>query len=189
MASGGRQVAGPDQAGRPSCPSPRAAGKGVRLGVGSASCPQDARSHTPPCPVRRLCQARLRQVGEQYVAETGRSTPTVQAVPHSGQLDVTPAFTASVLARARRICRQCLDRHSDEQNTAVAFTPGISGPPHPRHSRGPMSPSATTISLSRGTPSLPIRAPYEEVPVVGVPHHDASHGSSRSSSEPGRRCP
>jgi len=33
-------------------------------------------------------------------------------------------MTASV--RARRIRRQCPDRHADEQNTAVAFAFGIS---------------------------------------------------------------
>lgn len=81
--------------------------------------------------MRRLCQARLRQAGEQYVAETGRSTPTVQDVPQSGQLAVTPAFTASVLTRARRIRRQCRDRQAVEQNTAVALADGISGPPAP----------------------------------------------------------
>ncbi|MDQ0945812.1 hypothetical protein [Streptomyces sp. V1I1] len=87
---------------------------------------------------------------------------------HSGQLDVAPAWTASVLALARRIRRQCRDRHADEQNTAVAFAEGIS-PPHPRHSRGPVSSSVTTTSLSRGTPSLPIRAPYEAKMAVGSP--------------------
>ncbi|MEU8849032.1 hypothetical protein AB0C70_22905 [Streptomyces sp. NPDC048564] len=55
----------------------------------------------------------MRQAGEQqYVAEAGRSTPTVQDIPHSGQLAVTLAFTAS--ARARRIPRQCRERHADE---------------------------------------------------------------------------
>jgi hypothetical protein len=103
----------------------------------------------------------LRQPGEQYVAETGRSTPTVQDVPHSGQLDITPAFTASVLTRARRIRRQCRDRQAVEQNTAVAFADGISGPPHPRHNRGPESSFAITTSLSRGTPSLPMQSPYD----------------------------
>jgi hypothetical protein len=65
---------------------------------------------------RRLCQARLRQAGQQYVAEAGRSTPTVHDALHSGQLDFTPAWIASVLARARRMRRQCLARHTDEQN-------------------------------------------------------------------------
>ncbi len=131
----------------------------------------DARSHIPSrCCVCRLCQARLRQAGEQYVAETGRSTPTVQDVPHSGQLDVTPAWTASVLARARRIRRQCRDRHTDEQNTAAVFAAGISGPPHPRHNRGPASSSLTTASRSRGTLSLPIRAPYERHRLPPTPH-------------------
>ncbi|MGW2787394.1 hypothetical protein ACWC3X_40375 [Streptomyces populi] len=41
-------------------------------------------------------------------------------------MDTTPARTASVLARARRIRRQCCDRHADEQNTAVDFADGIS---------------------------------------------------------------
>ncbi|WP_210582843.1 hypothetical protein [Streptomyces sp. GESEQ-4] len=54
-------------------------------------------------------------------------------IPHSGQLAVRLACTAPVLTRARRIRRQCHDRHAEEQNTAVAFTEGISGPPHPRH--------------------------------------------------------
>ncbi|MFJ3310853.1 hypothetical protein ACIPSA_49560 [Streptomyces sp. NPDC086549] len=101
----------------------------------------------------------MRQAGEQYVAEAGRSTPTVHDVPQSGQLAVIPACTASVLARARRIRRQCLDRQADEQNTAVAFADGMSGPPHPRHNRGPASSSATATSRSRGTPSLPVRPP------------------------------
>jgi hypothetical protein len=98
----------------------------------------------------------LRQAGEQYVAEAGRSTPTVQAAPYSGQKDVRPAFTASVFARARRIRRQYHDRHAAEQNTAVDFADGISGPPHPRHNRGPTSSSTTTTSRSRGNPSLPM---------------------------------
>ncbi|MFI1488703.1 hypothetical protein [Streptomyces sp. NPDC020747] len=93
------------------------------------------------------------------MAETGRSTPIVQDRPHSGQLAGTPALTASVLARARRIRRQCRDRHADEQNTAVVFTAGISGPPHPRHNLGPASSSATTTSRSRGTLSLPMLPP------------------------------
>ncbi|WP_406131346.1 hypothetical protein [Streptomyces sp. NBC_00989] len=73
----------------------------------------------------------MRQAGEQYTAETRRSTSTVHTAPHRGHEAVTPAFTASVLDRARRIRRQCLERHAAEQNTAVAFTVGISGPPHP----------------------------------------------------------
>jgi hypothetical protein len=77
----------------------------------------------------------LRQRGEQYTAETGCSTPVLQAIPHSGHLDVSPAVTASVLARARRIRRQCRDRHADEQNSAVAFIFGINGSPHPRPGR------------------------------------------------------
>jgi hypothetical protein len=136
---------------------------------GAALWPPDARSHTPRSCVRRLCQARLRQPGEQYVAEAGRSTPTVHDAPHSGQLDVRPAWTAPALARARRIRRQCRDRHADEQNTAVAFAAGISGPPHPRHSRGPVSSSTTTTSRSRGTPSLPMPSPYETVQAAGNP--------------------
>lgn len=111
--------------------------------------------------MRRLCQARLRQRGEQYVAEAGRSTPTVQDAPHSGQLAVTPTWTASVLPRARRIRRQCRDRHADEHHTAVAFAAGISGPPHPRHNRGPMSSSTTTTSRRRGTPSLSMQPRYD----------------------------
>lgn len=75
--------------------------------------------------------------------------------------NVTAAFTASVLARARRICRQCRDRHAEEQNTAVAFADGISGPPHPRHNRGPGSSAVTATSRSRGTSSLPMQQPYE----------------------------
>ncbi|MCC2280886.1 hypothetical protein LKL35_36805 [Streptomyces sp. ET3-23] len=102
----------------------------------------------------------MRQAGEQCVAETGRSTPTVQDVPHSGQLDIAPAWTASVLARARRIRRQCRERHADEQNTAVALAAGANGPPHPRHNRGPVSSSGITTSRSRGAPFLPIPAPY-----------------------------
>lgn len=119
--------------------------------------------------MRRLCQARLRQRGEQYIAETGRSTPTVQDVPHSGQLAVTPAFTASVLARARRIRRQYRERHAVEQNRVVAFADGISGPPHPRHNRGPASSSLTTTSRSRGAPCLTIQPPYEAEIAVGSP--------------------
>lgn len=118
---------------------------------------------------RRLCQARLRQEAEQYVAEAGWSTPTVHDAPHSGQLDVTPAWTASVLTRARRIRRQCRDRHTDEQNTADAFTEGISGPPQSRHSLGPVSLSVTTTSLSLGTLSLGMRTPYERAEAVGSP--------------------
>ncbi|GGZ40592.1 hypothetical protein GCM10010344_01410 [Streptomyces bluensis] len=110
--------------------------------------------------MRRLCQDRLRQRGEQYVAETRRSTPIVHDAPHSGQQAVAPTFTASVLACARRIRRQCRDRHADEQNTAAAFADGISGPPHPLHNLGPVPSSATTTSRSRGTPSLPLRSPY-----------------------------
>ncbi|MCX4452329.1 hypothetical protein OOK58_09410 [Streptomyces sp. NBC_01728] len=101
----------------------------------------------------------MRQRGEQYLAEAGRSTPTVQNVPHSGQLDVTLTFIASVLARVRRIRRQCRDRQADEQNAAVAFADGISRPPHPRHSRGPASSSATMTSRSRGVPFLPMPPP------------------------------
>jgi hypothetical protein len=131
--------------------------------------PSNARSHNPASAARRLCQARLRQAGEQYVAEAGRSTPTVHDAPHSGHLDVTPAFTASVLAPARRIRRQCRDRHTDEQNTAEAFAAGINGPPHPRHSLGPVSSSVTTTSLSGGTRSLPMRPPYEARVAAGSP--------------------
>ncbi|MFB0620237.1 hypothetical protein [Streptomyces sp. AGS-58] len=112
-----------------------------------------AQAHDPPGCVRRVCQARLRQAGEQYTAETGRSTPAVHDAPHWGQATVTSACTARVLAWARRIRRQCLEPHADEQNTAIAFAAGISGPPHPRHSRGPESSAATTTSLSRGTRS------------------------------------
>ncbi|MFI5681575.1 hypothetical protein [Streptomyces cellulosae] len=119
------------------------------------------RAHNPASTARRLCQARLRQAGEQYVAGAGRSTPTVQDAPHSGHLDVTPTWTTSVLARARLIRRQCRDRQVDEQNTAGAFAEGISGPPHPRRNRGPESSSVVTTSRSRGTPSLHMPAPYD----------------------------
>ncbi|MFD7283741.1 hypothetical protein ACFV80_43820 [Streptomyces sp. NPDC059862] len=96
---------------------------------------------------------------EQYTAETGRSTPAVHDAPHWGQEAVTSACTAWVLARARRIRRQCLERHADEQNTAIAFAVGMSGSPHPRHNRGPGSSSVITISLSLGTASLPTGPP------------------------------
>ncbi|MGP8298185.1 hypothetical protein ACTPOK_09590 [Streptomyces inhibens] len=56
------------------------------------------------------------------------STPTVQDTPRSGRPDITPAWTSSVLARARRIQRQCRERQADEQNAAVAFAAGINGP-------------------------------------------------------------
>ncbi|MET9735756.1 hypothetical protein ABZZ79_35565 [Streptomyces sp. NPDC006458] len=101
----------------------------------------------------------MRQAGEQYVAEEARSTPTVQDAPHSGHLDVQPAATASVLAFARRIRRQCRDRHTEEQNTAAGIADGISGPPHPRHNRGPLSPSVTVNSRSRGIPLLAMQPP------------------------------
>uniref|UniRef100_UPI002F9091FF hypothetical protein n=1 Tax=Streptomyces sp. NBC_01562 TaxID=2975879 RepID=UPI002F9091FF len=114
----------------------------------------------------------MRQAGEQYVAESGRSTLTIQDAPHSGQL----AFTASVLARARRIRRQCRERHVDEQKTAVTFADGISGEPHPRHNRGPVPSSATTTSLSRGVPSLPIQAPYSWCQVAPTPLLRANPG-------------
>ncbi|MFJ1536166.1 hypothetical protein ACIOFV_49040 [Streptomyces mirabilis] len=118
-----------------------------------------AQAHDPPGCVRRVCQARLRQAGEQYTAETRRSTPAIHDAPHWGQATVTSACTAWVLARARRIRRQCLERHADEQNIAVVFADGMSGPPHPRHNRGPASSSATATSRSRGTPFLPMRPP------------------------------
>jgi hypothetical protein len=102
----------------------------------------------------------LRQQGEQYTAETGCSTPTIQDIPHSGQLDVTPAVTASVLTRARRIRRQCRDRHADEQNTAEVPKFGINGSPHPRHSRGPVPSSSTATSRSRGALPPPMQPPY-----------------------------
>ncbi|MEU7650354.1 hypothetical protein [Streptomyces huasconensis] len=110
--------------------------------------------------MRRLCQARLRQRGEQYTAETERSTPTVQRAPHCGQLATMPFFTASVLARVRRIRRQCRERQADEQNTADTFTNGITGSPHPRHNRGPVSMSTDATSRSRGAFFLAIPAPY-----------------------------
>ncbi|MEU3920104.1 hypothetical protein [Streptomyces sp. NPDC029004] len=122
-----------------------------------------ARSHTPPGRVRRRCQARLRQRGEQYLAEAGWSTPTVQPVPHSGQFAVPASWTASVLALVRRSLRQCRARQTDEQNTAVAFADGISGPPHPRHNRGSVSSSVTTTSSNRGAPSVPMRPPYAQL--------------------------
>ncbi|MFE2584532.1 hypothetical protein [Streptomyces sp. NPDC059378] len=99
----------------------------------------------------------MRQRGEQYVAEAGCSTPTVHDTPHSGQ----PAVTASALAFARRIRRQLLERHTAEQNTAVAFADGINGSPHPRHNRGPSWSSAAATSRSRTAPSLPMRTPYD----------------------------
>jgi hypothetical protein len=147
--------------------------------------PQNTRAHNWASLARRLCQARLRQPGEQYTAEAGRSTPTVHDAPHSGQLDVTPAWTASVLVCARRIRRQCRDdRQADEQNTAVTITEGISGPPHPRHNCGPASSSVTTTSRSRGTPSLPMQSPYAqnrlglvEVFVRGSPDFLPRHAS------------
>lgn len=81
------------------------------------------------------------------------STPLPVVVPHSGQLDVQSARTASALARVRRIRRQCRERQADEQNTPVDFTDGVSGPPRPRHNRGSAPrPSATTSSLSPGVP-------------------------------------
>lgn len=95
----------------------------------------------------------------------------VHDAPHSGQMDVPPAFTASVVALARRIRRQCRDRQADEQNTAVAFADGISGPPYPRHSRGPVSRSSLTRpSHKRGTPSLSMRSPYD---LCGPPRSSA----------------
>ncbi|MFK4271819.1 hypothetical protein [Streptomyces milbemycinicus] len=101
----------------------------------------------------------MRQRGEQYRAEAGWSKPTVQLALQSGQSAVRAAWTASVLALARRSCRQCRERHTDEQNTAVDFAAGISGPPHLRHNRGPVSQSTGMASFSRGAPSLPIPAP------------------------------
>lgn len=65
----------------------------------------DAQAHAPPGCARRVCQARLRQAGEQCTAETGRSTPAVHDAPHWGQTTLTSACTAWVLARARRIRR------------------------------------------------------------------------------------
>ncbi|MFD4630174.1 hypothetical protein ACFVYR_20295 [Streptomyces sp. NPDC058284] len=115
-----------------------------------------ARPHFALDSVRRLYQARLRQRGEQYTAETGRSTPTVQLTPHCGQFATMPFFTASVLARVRRIRRQCRERQTDEQNTAD----GINGSPHPRHNRGPTSMSTDATSRSRGAFSPAIPAPY-----------------------------
>lgn len=105
--------------------------------------------------MRRRCQARLRQRGKQYRAETGWSTPTIQLAPQSRQFAARAARTASVLTLVRHSRRQCRERQADEQNTADAFADGISGPPHPRHNRGPESSSATTTSRSRGTLSLP----------------------------------
>ncbi|MFJ9380942.1 hypothetical protein [Streptomyces sp. NPDC101455] len=60
--------------------------------------------------------------------------------------------------------RQCRDRQAASQNTAADFTDGINGPPHPRHNLGPPPSSTTTVSRSRGTPSLPMRAPYDRCP-------------------------
>lgn len=117
-------------------------------------------AHTPACRVRRLCQARLRQRGEQYVAEAGRSTPTVHACPHCGHSALRPACTASVRARIRRPSRQLRERHFDEQNTAVAFAFGINGSPHPRHNRGPAATSTDATSRSRGALFPVIPAPY-----------------------------
>ncbi|MET7313167.1 hypothetical protein ACWD7C_40105 [Streptomyces sp. NPDC005134] len=79
----------------------------------------------------------MRQRGEQYRADTGWSTPTVQLAPHSRQSAVRAAWTASVLALVRRSRRQCLERQAEEQNTAVDYADGIRGPPHPRHNRDP----------------------------------------------------
>ncbi|MYY85529.1 MULTISPECIES: hypothetical protein [unclassified Streptomyces] len=73
-------------------------------------------------------------------------------------------FTASVLARVRRIRRQCRERHTDEQNTADVFSFGINGSPHPRHNRGPASMSTGATSRSRGAPFRPIEAPYDRRP-------------------------
>jgi hypothetical protein len=56
--------------------------------------PSNAQAHASLDCGRRACQARLRQAGEQYTAETRRSTPTVHATPHCGHETVTPAFTA-----------------------------------------------------------------------------------------------
>ena len=112
--------------------------------------------------MRCRCHARLRQRGEQYRAEAGCSTPTVQLAPYSGQFAVRAAWTAWVLALVCRNRRQCRERQADEQNTAVDFTDGISGPPHPRHERGPASRSSViTTSRSRGAPSLPMPSPYD----------------------------
>lgn len=66
----------------------------------------NAQAHTPPDCARRACHDRLRQAGEQNTAEARRSTPTVHTAPHCGHEAVTPAFTASVRALARRIRRQ-----------------------------------------------------------------------------------
>ncbi|GGZ98063.1 hypothetical protein GCM10010371_67210 [Streptomyces subrutilus] len=100
----------------------------------------------------------MRQVGEQYTAETARSTPTVHDTPHCGHQALTPAFTVSVRALARRIRRQCLERHAVSQNTAVTFAFGINGFPHPRHRRGPPSSFATATSRSRTI--FPMPPPY-----------------------------
>ncbi|CAM5529666.1 hypothetical protein SAURM35S_02239 [Streptomyces aurantiogriseus] len=115
------------------------------------------------------CQDRLRQWGEQYRAEAGRSKPTVQLAPHSGQSAVRAAWTASVLALARRSCCQCCERHTDEQNIAVDFATGISGPPHLRHDRGPVSQSAGVASFSRGDPVFAHTSTVEARIVVGSP--------------------
>ena len=80
------------------------------------------------------------------------------------QFAVRAAWTASVLALVRRSWRQCLERQADEQNAAIAFTDGINGPPHPRHNRGPESPSTTATSRNRGIPSLPMPPPYDRQP-------------------------
>ncbi|MFF2127771.1 hypothetical protein ACFVW1_20650 [Streptomyces olivochromogenes] len=68
----------------------------------------------------------MRQRGEQYRAEAGRSTPTVQLTSHPAQFAVRAAWTSSVLALVRRSRRQCRERQADEQNFAVAFADGIS---------------------------------------------------------------
>ncbi|MFJ6486798.1 MULTISPECIES: hypothetical protein [unclassified Streptomyces] len=73
----------------------------------------------------------MRQAGEQCTADIKWSTPTVHTIPHCGHEAVTPAFTASVRALARRTRRQCRERRASSQNTAVDFADGISGPPHP----------------------------------------------------------
>lgn len=111
----------------------------------------------------------MRQAGERYTAETEGSTPTVHATPHCVHEAVTPAFTASVRALARRIRRQCRERQAASQNTAVDLADGISRPPHPRQDGGPQESSVITVSFSRGTPSLPMQPPYAASTASGSP--------------------
>src|SRR2546430_11604403 len=67
---------------------------------GATPCPPAARSHTPRRPVRRLCQARLRQRGEQYVAEAGRSTRSEE-------------HTSELQSQSNLVCRLLLETKKD----------------------------------------------------------------------------